>query len=702
MRVFPFWREEFKSIYDRFWCPTFLQSRSLISQPYNGPPELQSRQRNWFTTEVFETKLNTNVPLDHVAKFLYRYCDHPGWNTEVKANEKKRQIKVEPKTKKKPKTDAIPTDKEWVREIISQETKLPFEDQFFAYKEGLDVLKQARKEKAQQRTQDKKRQLDESFAENPDVYQIHQLQTQQESQEFLAEQQQNYDDIKKKRQQKREQKTARNTKKQKVNVNDKQSDDKQTKTIGIKRKRTSTKTVSMSTSDIQINKLPANSASKIALFLSMKQKSIVRQWMGGSRWIYNQCVILVRHKLHQPSEASLRLSFKNERAVSNMVQRLRKKNLFRDKKDADKKQYDASWLFQIPAKIRDQAIRDFVHNFKSAAASLQAIKEKAQEGCKSPSQSHSHFKFRSLKDKQQSIVLPCQDWGQKTKDDNPLGLGHLANERNLCASSIQEDFKIPKKLLYDSRLTRTRLGKYFLCIPSHKPNIYERWKTDGKVTALMEAKEPHSIISLDPGVRTFLTGYDPSGKLFQWGHKDMSRVCKLAKHYDQLQSKISKAKNHGSRYRMRKAANRIQLRIRNLVDEVHKKLALFLVKNYQIVILPHFNAKDMVKRFARRISSKVVRQMLTWSHFRFRLRLLHKQTEYPWCRVIVTDEAYTSKTCGKCGLIHQKLGGNKIFKCPHCGSRCERDIHAARNIFLRLLSKILVQPNTMELFLASC
>ena len=49
------------------------------------------------------------------------------------------------------------------------------------------------------------------------------------------------------------------------------------------------------------------------------------------------------------------------------------------------------------------------------------------------------------------------------------------------------------------------------------------------------------MISLDPGVRTFMTGYDPSGRIY--------RLCHA---YDKLQSKrdqIHGKKNKQKRYR---------------------------------------------------------------------------------------------------------------------------------------------------------
>lgn len=55
----------------------------------------------------------------------------------------------------------------------------------------------------------------------------------------------------------------------------------------------------------------------------------------------------------------------------------------------------------------------------------------------------------------------------------------------------------------------------------------------------------------------------------------------------------------------------------------------------------------------RKLHSKSVRAMLTWSHFRFKQHLLHKIREYPpSTRVVLVDESFTSKTCGGSGCIN--------------------------------------------------
>lgn len=52
----------------------------------------------------------------------------------------------------------------------------------------------------------------------------------------------------------------------------------------------------------------------------------------------------------------------------------------------------------------------------------------------------------------------------------------------------------------------------------------------------------------------------------------------------------------------------------------------------------------------------------------------------------LTKRNYTSKTCTRCGYIHQKLSGAKTFSCPECGHTLPRDINGTLGIMLKALS----------------
>ncbi|MEG5183616.1 transposase, partial [Microcoleus sp. B4-C3] len=105
---------------------------------------------------------------------------------------------------------------------------------------------------------------------------------------------------------------------------------------------------------------------------------------------------------------------------------------------------------------------------------------------------------------------------------------------------------------------------------------------------------------------------------------------------------------------------------------------------YKLIFLPTFETQQMVKKGKRRLASKTARAMVTLSHYRFKQTLKHQATKHGGVVVDVTEE-YTSKICSKCGHVHSKLGGSKIFKCPKCGHTLDRDKNGAFNILLKAL-----------------
>ena len=66
----------------------------------------------------------------------------------------------------------------------------------------------------------------------------------------------------------------------------------------------------------------------------------------------------------------------------------------------------------------------------------------------------------------------------------------------------------------------------------------------------------------------------------------------------------------------------------------------------------------------------------------FATRLKQVCTAYD-VRLICGSEAYTSKQCGRCGHLNDKLKGKELFICSKCRASGDRDVHANQNIFLR-------------------
>jgi len=375
----------------------------------------------------------------------------------------------------------------------------------------------------------------------------------------------------------------------------------------------------------------AKKSIKIRVYPTKEQDAKLKRWFGAARWTYNQCVESFKSKACKINKKELRSRHVNNEALQ-----------------------DNEWAKEVPYDIRDEAMNDFRKAFEATRAKKDGKRFE--------------FKFRSKKDETQSTTVLKKHWGHAS--------GAYADVFN--SRVLRGHQQLPAKLECDSRLLRTRLGHYYLCLP--KP-----LEIQGENQAPPAWK--HATIALDPGVRTFMTGYDADGGVCEWGEADMGRIYRLCHRLDDLQSRWSRPSvRHHQRYRMKVAARRIRLKIRNLVDELHKRLAKWLCENYRCVVIPEFQTSQMVRRGRRKIRSKTARAMCTWSHYRFRQRLLSKAREYPWCQVVITEEPYTSKTCGACGWINRKLGGSKVFRCRSCGSEFDRDANGARNILLRHLT----------------
>jgi len=145
--------------------------------------------------------------------------------------------------------------------------------------------------------------------------------------------------------------------------------------------------------------------------------------------------------------------------------------------------------------------------------------------------------------------------------------------------------------------------------------------------------------------------------------------------------------NKRLRYKLNKAIERLRFKIRSLVDDLHRKAASLLVNSYKLIFLPTYQISQMVVKANRKIERKSVRNMLTWAMGRFAAHL-EQAAKRRKVLVIRCSEAYTSKTCPKCGYVHKNLGGAKVHKCPACGHKAPRDWVGALNIMLRALQAV--------------
>ena len=273
-------------------------------------------------------------------------------------------------------------------------------------------------------------------------------------------------------------------------------------------------------------------------------------------------------------------------------------------------------------------------------------------------ESFAKARFRSRKNPRQSFTVQAN-----------CVTGSGIYRTKLGDMRMAERLQVPKNQNI-SRLT-LRHGQYHLTVPYDERRPPQR-------------ENQARVVALDPGVRSFLTWYtnDSVGKI---GEGAFFRIQRLCERLDDLLSRAAKAPSR-KRRNMRRAAGRMRIRIENLVQELHRKAARFLVDNFDVILLPTFETSEMVERGRRNIRSRTVRNLQSLAHYRFKLFLKHKADE-AGAMVLDVSEAYTTKTVSWTGEVLQNLGGAAVIA-GQDGERMDRDYNGARGIYLRALGDI--------------
>jgi len=198
------------------------------------------------------------------------------------------------------------------------------------------------------------------------------------------------------------------------------------------------------------------------------------------------------------------------------------------------------WCKEVPYQIKSIAIKD---------------------ACTAVRESHKKYKltgkiqkvkFRSRKNKIQSCYIPKSAVTEQGIYYTILG-------------KIRYTEQLPDNI-GDCRLVFHH-GQHYICVPHDVPR--------------QASENQGRVVALDPGVRSFLTLFTEDS--FGWiGTGDIGRIQRLCYYLDDLISRLTRAKAK-QRRRLKKAADRKEKRIRHLIDEMHHKVARFLVDNLVVM-----------------------------------------------------------------------------------------------------------------------
>ncbi len=260
-------------------------------------------------------------------------------------------------------------------------------------------------------------------------------------------------------------------------------------------------------------------------------------------------------------------------------------------------------------------------------------------------------RFKSKKNKQ-SIQFP-----QNVKIDN----GNLKFPGKVGVIKTKFDKRQIEGDIKTVTISMTPSGKYFASILTDKRGDYPKPSHEGKVAGI------------DLGVKDFaiVNDGDKTSKFANPKH--------LSKHEKNLsfkQKKLArKQKGSNTRNKARKIVARVHERISNTRQDYLHKLSKKLVDDNQVIVVENLNIKGMVRNhnLAKAISDA------GWGMF---VNFLSYKLEKEGKILVEIDRFFpSSKTCSNCLYqISEMPLDIRMWECPSCGAKHDRDENAAKNI----------------------
>ena len=234
-------------------------------------------------------------------------------------------------------------------------------------------------------------------------------------------------------------------------------------------------------------------------------------------------------------------------------------------------------------------------------------------------------------------------------------VGYKLNGNVICLHGYDFKFSKNQTIKVDDKIKtitikRDNVGSFYICVS-------------------LETQDKHRIttgknVGMDFGLKTFLTlsnNTKINAPLF---------YLQSLKELRTKQRKLSlKKKGSNNRVKAKLALARLHKKLAHQRRDYFFKLANDLAKQYDAIFIEDLNLKGMAKICGRKIHD------LAFHEF---IHILSTKTH-----VVKIDKFYpSSKTCSCCGYIKKDLTiKERIFECPNCKSKIDRDYNASLNIF---------------------
>jgi IS605 OrfB family transposase len=389
---------------------------------------------------------------------------------------------------------------------------------------------------------------------------------------------------------------------------------------------------------------------KIKMILNNTQKKIINTWFDAHTKMYNEGITYLRknHSFTKSIIAKHNMeNHLNNTSLNNEIYNFitLRSNLMQEKhKIINNTQLnDINKNTKIQTHTLDYALRQLCSNIKSAKTNLMKNNIK-------------RFRIKYWRNNRCSKTLEIEKQYIKKNNICPNILGNIKYEFNkkiINLPLITSNVKINYNKILD---------EYSLFIPIKEIN--------------KNLIKPQKIISLDPGLRTYMTGVTENSGL-KIGKNVNFTISKSLKRFNRIKNNKKIAKKI-----IKRSEFLINRKISNKIDDLHWKTIKYLTSNYNTILLGDMSAKSIVNKKNSVLSRIQKVACLRSKYYVFQQRLAYK-SEKNGNNFYLINENHTSKTCSDCGSYNNTLGCLDTFLCKKCNLIIDRDYNGARNIYVK-------------------
>ena len=372
---------------------------------------------------------------------------------------------------------------------------------------------------------------------------------------------------------------------------------------------------------------------QIKLLFTNIQKKFIDKWLDMYILMYNATIKqLKKHIFNKnkiPNLTKIKKELKNEKDI------IRQKSILKNNKKQE---------ILMNSHTLDYAINDALNMY---AGNMTKLKNKSIK----------HFRLRYIKINKPNKILKVERIATKNMTFFKNALG----EKVKCSV---KNFNYTENVKTVAIITK-RNNEYYMLL---------------KYKQKIEKIKNNNLISIDPGIRTVITGYSTNGIVEIGTNVSKNLKMRLLK-IDNIQSKFRKNIDEEKTTINKKGLKIMKKKyekIKNRINDMHWKIIKYLTLNKNI-LFGNFSTKKMGENKGTHKMTKRIGNSISFFQLKQKLKYMCNKKEINYKEV---DERFTTQCCGKCGNQKKDIGSDKIYKCDKCKSKIKRDINSARLILI--------------------